>query len=468
MIVPVILSGGSGTRLWPVSRKAFPKQFHKLGNDNETLLQSTVGRLSGLFSKPLIVCNEEHRFIVAEQLRSIKLQHSSIILEPIGRNTAPAAAIAAFHILEKNQDAVMILLPSDHAIEDGDSFRDSINIAIETALAGKIVTFGIVPSRPETGYGYIRANVGKDGFGKIVSFKEKPDKETAEKFLNKGDYFWNSGMFVFKVKTFLDELLKFEPEVFEKAKEAYEKKVADSDFIRLDNQAFSNCPNISLDIAIMEQTTKGVMVPLATNWSDLGSWESIWLESNKTPQGNLIKGNVNIHNLKNSLIHSTRRFVSIIDLEDIILIDCDDALLLSKKGSSHKIKDILKNISLPRPKQLDFHKKVYRPWGYFISIDETSKYQVKLINLKAGSKISLQKHLKRSEHWIVIKGTANIVIGESEFILKENQSTYIPAGEVHRLENAQSTSLKIIEIQTGNYFGEDDIIRLDDIYGRHS
>ena len=467
MIVPVILSGGSGERLWPLSRKFYPKQYIKLVNDT-SLFQDAILRLPEEASNPLIVCNEEHRFIVAEQLRQINSSNKGIILEPIGKNTAPAIAIAAMKSLKDKEDSILLVLSADHLIDNNQKFLKSIGIAAKIAKKGKMVAIGIEPKKPEIGYGYIEVNNSNiDEYYNIVSFTEKPDHRLAQKYINSKNYYWNSGIFVFKASTYLKELKKYEPEIYNICRKSLIQGPKDLDFIRLNNEEFNKCPNMSIDYAVMEKTKNGVVVPFDGSWSDIGSWESLWSSKVKDINNNLCDGDVVINNVKESYIHSSNRLVVANDISDLVIIDTQDALLVSSKKNSQDIKNIIQNLKIDNRSELDNHRKVYRPWGYYDSIDIGEGFRVKRILVNPGSKLSLQKHKKRSEHWVIVKGIAIITCGEKVFKLKENQSTYIPKEEIHRLENQEDTPLEIIEIQTGSYLEEDDIIRLEDDYHRN-
>ena len=467
MIVPVILSGGSGTRLWPLSRKLYPKQFLALINET-SLFQDTITRLPEGVSDPIIICNEEHRFIVAEQLRQIKSKSKGIILEPIGKNTAPAIAIAAMSILNEKEDSILLVLSADHLIKDMQKFQDSLQIANRIADEGKMVTLGIQPHKPEIGYGYIEVdNSKKNKYYNIISFREKPNLVDAKKYLDSGNHYWNSGIFIFKASSYLEELEKYEPEIFNICKQSFKKATKDLDFIRLDNEEFQKCENKSIDYAVMEKTKNGMVVPFNGTWSDIGSWDALWDAKTKDINNNVSEGDVITTKVKNSYIHSTNRLVTVNDVSDLVIIDTQDALLVSSKKNSQEIKNIVQKLNDDDRNESKSHRKVYRPWGYFDSIDLGKNFQVKRILVNPGAKLSLQKHKKRAEHWVIVKGIALITCGDKVFKLKENESTYIPKGETHRLENHEKIPLEIIEIQTGNYLGEDDIIRLDDDYKRN-
>ena len=467
MITPIILSGGNGTRLWPISRKNYPKQFINLVNDT-TLFQDTINRLPNEINDPLVVCNEEHRFIVAEQLRQIDSGNKGIVLEPVGKNTAPAIAIAAMNLLTENEDPILLVLSADHLIINNNKFHKTIQLAKTIAEQGKMVTLGVKPTKAEIGYGYIEVTNKEDNeFYNIVSFTEKPNLKNATKYFESGSYYWNSGIFIFKASLYLNELKKYAPEIYSACKKSYSKVQKDLDFIRVNNEEFSKCPNVSIDYAVMEKTKTGVVVPFDGGWSDIGSWESLWDSKSKDNHNNVCEGDVILNKVNNSYVHSSNRLVSVHDVSNIIIIDTPDALLVSNKQSSQDIKSIVQKLKSDNRSESTIHRKVYRPWGYFDSIDSGPGFKVKRIFVNPLSKLSLQKHQHRSEHWVVIKGIALITCGENKFKLKENQSTYIPRGEIHRLENYGNKTLEIIEIQTGEYFGEDDIIRLEDDYKRY-
>jgi len=467
MIVPIILSGGSGTRLWPLSRKLHPKQFIDLVNDT-TLFQDTILRLPKDTANPLIICNEEHRFLAAEQLRQIDKESNGIILEPIGRNTAPAIALAALKFINNGEDPLLLVLSADHLIKNIDAFHQSIEVAEKLAENDKLVTFGIVPDKAETGYGYIKASIDNTAdYYKIQSFTEKPNEENAKKYLDSGNYLWNSGMFMFKASIYLQELEKFEPEILASCKKSCQTEYKDKDFIRLNNDEFYQCPEQSVDYAVMENTKDGVVVPLDANWSDIGSWDALWDAKNKDKNGNVSEGDVILDEVKNTYTYSSNRLVSVIGTSDLVIVDTQDALLVADKKYSQNIKNVVNQLKQDSRTEADNHRKVFRPWGYYDSIDADNGFQVKRILVNPGAKLSLQKHQHRAEHWVVVKGVAKVTCGDEIFSLNENQSTYIPKGEVHRLENTEETDLEIIEIQTGDYLGEDDIIRLEDDYQRN-
>ncbi|MDA7441022.1 mannose-1-phosphate guanylyltransferase/mannose-6-phosphate isomerase [Candidatus Pseudothioglobus singularis] len=466
-MVPVVLAGGSGTRLWPLSRRLHPKQFIELIGEN-TLFQEAVLRLPESIEDLLVICNEDHRFLAAEQLRQINRSSSSIILEPVGKNTAPAITIAAIKSIKGNENAILLVLSSDHLIKDVKKFHQAIESAKKHAENNKLVTFGIVPNKVETGYGYIEADVSQDkDYCNINEFVEKPDYKTAQKYLDSGKYFWNSGMFMFKASVFLEELEKYEPEILNICKKSYQNEYHDLDFIRLNDEEFLKCPSQSIDYAVMERTKNAVMVRLDADWRDVGSWSALSDSQPKDQNNNLIVGEAILKKVNNSYIHSTsKRLVSAIGVSDLIIVDTEDALLVTNKEHVQHIKDIVKQIRDSNRPESDQHRVVFRPWGYYDSIDNGNGFHVKRILVNSGAKLSLQKHEYRAEHWVVVKGKAQVTCGKKTFQLVENQSTYIPLGEVHRLENIGSTPLEIIEIQTGEYIGEDDITRIDDAYGR--
>jgi len=467
MITPIILSGGSGTRLWPLSRSSYPKQFINLVKEKSTF-QEAILRLPNKTDNPLIICNEEHRFIVAEQLRQIESKNQGIILEPIAKNTAPAIAIAAMKLLNDHQDPILLILSADHIIENKEKFQNAIMIAQEIAESDKLVALGIKPTRAETGYGYIEVdNVNKNQYYKINSFTEKPNQEDANDYFSSGNYYWNSGIFMFKASIYLRELKKFEPEIYNACINSTNTLLIDSDFIRMNDNEFIKCPEMSIDYAVMEKTDDAIVVPFEGSWSDIGSWEALWNIKTKDSNNNVTDGDVILDEVSDSYVYSSNKLVSIIGLSDIIVVDTQDALLVSNKKNSQNIKNIVNVLKNNKRSEVENNRKVYRPWGYFDSIDFGKGFQVKRIFVNPGAKLSLQKHQKRSEHWVVVKGIALITCGTKNFKLSASQSTYIPRGEVHRLENCEIIPLEIIEIQTGDYLGEDDIIRLEDDYQRN-
>jgi len=475
MITSVILAGGSGTRLWPLSRELYPKQLISLVNE-DTMLQNTLTRLEGVDKKsaPIIICNENHRFMVAEQIRQIGTQNPTIILEPAGRNTAPAVAVAAIHAFNSDPDAILLVMPADHHIENTEAFTSAMNYAAKIASGKVMITFGIVPEAPETGYGYIKAgksyfpddvSAKKEAF-LIDSFVEKPDIETAKIYVDSGEYYWNSGMFMFKAATYLEELSKFDPEMVKQCEIAVNNGKADLDFFRLDAEAFKACQSDSIDYAVMEKTDCGVMIPLKAGWNDLGSWQSLWQTGQKDSDMNVLHGDTLLHDVRNSYIHASERMVAAIGLDNHIIIETSDAILVSPMDRSQDIKHLVSKLKSSKRSEATIHKKVYRPWGAYESINFAERFQVKRITVKPGGVLSLQKHYHRAEHWIVVHGTALVTKDTESFLLKEDESTYLPLGVTHRLENPGRIPLELIEVQTGPYLGEDDIARFEDVYGR--
>lgn len=468
MIVPVILSGGSGTRLWPLSRELYPKQFLPLAEER-TMLQATVGRLAGLaeVAASLVVCNEHHRFLVAEQLRSTGPLPAAILLEPVGRNTAPAVAVAALQALSEGQDPILLVLAADHIILDEEAFRHGVQVALPHAQAGQMVTFGIVPTAAETGYGYIRAERGGAAeVFPVAEFVEKPDLDTARRYVASGDYFWNSGMFMFRASRYLEELEKFSPDIFVASRQSFAAAVRDLDFIRLDAAAFSACRSDSIDYAVMERTSRAVVVPLVAGWSDVGSWSALWEVGEKDAAGNVVQGDVIAIDCRNSYIKVSSRLVAAIGLDEVVVVETSDAILVAHKDKVQEIKKVVEQLRGAARSESVIHRRAFRPWGSYECIDREERFQVKRITVNPGATLSLQLHHHRAEHWIVVTGTARITCGEKEFVLSENQSTYIPLGVIHRLENPGRIPLELIEVQSGSYLGEDDIVRLEDTYGR--
>ncbi|WOH38944.1 mannose-1-phosphate guanylyltransferase/mannose-6-phosphate isomerase [Thalassotalea fonticola] len=471
MIKPVIMAGGSGTRLWPLSRTLYPKQFLKINSDH-SMIQNTVTRLAGLdVSLPVTICGEEHRFVVAEQLRAID-KLGCILLEPVGRNTAPAIALAALNELDKGKDPILLVLAADHQIGDTARFQQVVNSAVIFAEQGQLVTFGIVPSHAETGYGYIRKGVGiADGF-KVAKFVEKPDEATAQGYLASGEYLWNSGMFMFKASRYVAALEKCRPDILQSCKQALVDTQADLDFVRIDKQSFVDCPAESIDYAVMEPLCNAegsdsvVVVPLDANWSDIGSFSAIWDVSAKDSNNNVHKGDVLSHNSANNLILAENTLVTTVGIENTIVIQTKDAILVAAKDKVQEVKNIVEQLKRANRPEANLHRQVYRPWGRYDGLDEGELYQVKHIIVNPGEKLSIQMHHHRAEHWIVVSGVALVTNGDKTFLLTENQSTYIPIGTVHALENPGLNPIHLIEVQTGSYLGEDDIVRLEDRYGR--
>ena len=462
-VYPVILSGGSGTRLWPLSRKHYPKQFLKL-TSNYTMVQETALRLKG-FNKPIAVCNETHRFTLADQLNEIGQKPSAIILEPVARNTAPAIALAALQALNLDPKAILVVLAADHVIEDNDAFQQAVEQAVIEAETGSLVTFGIVVNKPETGFGYIQAQ-DKQGMSVIKQFVEKPDTKTAQTYLDSGDYFWNSGMFVFKAQAFIDELKALNIQMFNNVKNAFDKPHSDLDFVRIPKDEFEKCPDDSIDYAIMEKTQKGVILPIDVGWSDVGSFSALWEVLDKDSDNNVSLGDIKNIDSKNCLVQSESQFIATIGVEDLIVIGTKDSVLVAKKDRVQDVKDVVTYLKSTNRTEHLLHREVHRPWGHYDSIDKGKRYQVKRITVKPGLSLSKQMHHHRAEHWIVVAGTALVEINEVQTLLSESDSIYIPLGATHRLTNPGKISLELIEVQSGSYLGEDDIVRFEDVFGR--
>ena len=472
-LLPIILCGGTGTRLWPLSRRSFPKQYLSINNQkNSSFLQVTTQRIQNLENaeNPIIICNEEHRFITAEQLRQINIKPSSIILEPSSQNTAPAITAAALKAISKGNDPILLILPSDHQIRNDKIFLDSIEEAKQATLEGRIVTFGIKPSNPATGFGYIKSknsfNTNSSGPYKIESFIEKPNIELAEKFYQDKRYCWNSGIFMAKASILIKELEIFSPEIVLHCKESLRKKINDLDFERLDKNSFQKCPNISIDKAIMEKTSRGVIFPLNVEWSDIGSWKSLWENSSKDTTGNVLIGDSIGVSSENCLISSNSRLTVGLNIKDLIIVETNDAVLVTRKSESENVKELVNYLKNNNRSESEENRKVYRPWGNYVSVDNSLLWKIKKIEVNPGASLSLQLHKKRAEHWIVVEGLAKIQIDDEKFNLKANQSCYVPIGTKHRLSNPGKKPLIIIEVQSGKYLGEDDIIRFKDLYGR--
>ncbi|GAB58606.1 mannose-1-phosphate guanylyltransferase/mannose-6-phosphate isomerase [Rheinheimera nanhaiensis] len=472
-MIPVILSGGSGTRLWPLSRAKKPKQFLPLLND-KSMLQNTLLRVKGLagLGAPLIICNEDHRFMVAEQLRELAITNPAIVLEPEGRNTAPAIAVAALKAMQQGDDPLLLILAADHAIKDVPAFHQAVELAIPAANQGKLVTFGIVPTSAHTGYGYIRRAGVMDaalpaGVSGVAQFYEKPDATTARQFVDSGEYYWNSGMFLFKASRLLAELQQFAPDIVTAAEQALAKASIDMDFIRLDKAAFSASPSDSIDYALMEKSANAVMVPLDAGWSDVGSWDALWQVMAKDEQGNACRGDVLLEQCHNSYVYAEQRLVTAIGLDDVVVVETKDAVLVAHKSQLQGVKNIVAKLQSYGRTEVDLHREVFRPWGKYDSVDSGGRYQVKHITVKPGAKLSVQMHHHRAEHWVVVSGSALVRNGDKEFLVTENESTFIPVGTIHSLENPGKIPLELIEVQSGSYLGEDDIIRFEDKYGRN-
>jgi len=477
-LVPVILCGGTGTRLWPLSRATYPKQYWALaGNDDATLLQQTHQRLVGLahLARPLVICNEDHRFIVAEQMRKIGVEPAAILLEPMGRNTAPAVAVAALQASARGEDPLLLILAADHVIRDAARFRATVEAGLEAAAAGQLVTFGILPGAPETGYGYIEAQetmVTPTIAGAVPApvpiqrFVEKPDRATAEEFIASGRFTWNSGMFLFRASAILAELERLAPELMSACRSALEHDSSDLDFLRLEREAFANCPSVAIDVAVMEKTDRGAVLPLDAGWSDVGSWSALWETSDHDQQGNVLRGRVLTEDARNCYLRSEHRLVVGLGVEDLVVVETDDVVLVASRDRAQDVKAIVGLLEKAGAPESKAHRLIYRPWGSYDGITEGERWQVKKIVVNPGASLSLQKHHHRAEHWIVVKGTAVVEKDGVEELVGENQSTYIPLGTKHRLTNPGKIPVEMIEVQSGPYLGEDDIVRYEDRYGR--
>jgi mannose-1-phosphate guanylyltransferase / mannose-6-phosphate isomerase len=474
MPVPVILSGGAGTRLWPLSRELYPKQFLPLVGER-TMIQETAIRAAALpgASRPIVVCNEAHRFLVAEQVRQAGVEPRAIVLEPVGRNTAPAIAVAALAALEKQtggrgdgDEALLLVLPADHVLEDLAAFRRAVEAAIPAAQDGRFVTFGIVPDHPETGYGYIREGAGEGAVRAVAEFVEKPDAARAKSFIDAGGYYWNSGMFLLPARGYLEELGRLDPAMLAACRKAWEAAARDLDFVRLDRAAFESCRADSIDYAVMEKTSRAAVVPLAAGWSDVGSFAALQDVLARDGAGNVVRGDVVAEDAKNCLLYSTDRLVAAVGLAEHVVIETKDAVMVAPKSRVQDVKRLVERMRKDGRSEPGLHREVFRPWGSYDSVDAGPRFQVKRLTVKPGAKLSLQKHAHRAEHWVVVKGKARITRGDDVFDLSENESTYIPVGTVHRIENPGTELLQIIEVQSGGYLGEDDIVRIEDTYGR--
>jgi len=472
MIVPVILSGGSGTRLWPLSRSMYPKQFIRFFNgEGRSLLGTTLERLGAdaRFSSPIVVCNNDHRFLVREELARAKLTPQAIMLEPVARNTAAAVAAAALFAERRDTNAVILVMPSDHVVSDNAGFLEGVKRAAEIAKTGRLVLFGIEADEPHTGYGYIRkggALNGSTGGFAVDAFREKPDRAKAEGYLAEGGYFWNSGIFVLHARTYLEELQRLDPAIYEAARGALDNATQDMDFLRLENTAFAASPNISIDYAVMEKTKAAAMLPLDVGWSDVGSWSSLWEIAPHDAQGNAVEGDAVLIDTSNCLVRSERSLVATIGVDDLVIVDTPDALLVADKSRSQEVSAVVARLKQSNRKEHEQHLRNYRPWGYFETLSVGGRFQVKLLHVKPGGKLSMQMHHHRSEHWVVVRGTARVTVGDVAKLVQENESVYITATHWHRLENPGKVPLEIIEVQIGTYLGEDDIIRTDDVYNR--
>ena len=474
-MIPVILSGGIGSRLWPLSREEYPKQLQALTDPNLTMIQQAVLRAEIVAGAetPIVVCNEQHRFLVGEQLNQLAMVGSEVLLEPEGRNTAPAIAIAAWACLQRDPDAVMLVMPADHIVSDEGAFKSAVAIALEYALNGRLVTFGVVPTGPETGYGYIKAGnvsaslTGNGGGFDVHEFKEKPTLSIAQKYVDSGDYYWNGGIFLFRADQYLNQLNQFVPDVYAATKDAFVSGQKDLDFFRVQAGSFLKSPNISIDYAVMERTNDAVVVPLDAGWSDVGSWDALWEASAKDADGNVIYGDVVMQDTKNSQIYAESKLVATIGIDELVVVQTADAVLVADRKKSQDVKNIVSRLQQMERSHIAHHRKVYRPWGWYDSIDVGERFQVKRISVKPQAKLSVQLHHHRAEHWVVVKGEAEVLNGEDVIFLTENQSTYIPIGVKHALKNTSvERDLEIIEVQSGAYLGEDDIVRFEDIYGR--
>ena len=476
VVIPVVLSGGSGTRLWPLSREKYPKQLLPLVGDN-SMLQETVARLNGLsgVAEPFLVCNEEHRFAVAEQLRLLGM-HGQILLEPCGRNTAPAMTLAALWARREGKDPILVVMPADHVILEGGVFRAAVARAVELAEQGFAVTFGITPDCPETGYGYIQRGAplsSGDGAYALSRFVEKPNRETAQAYLDQGDYLWNSGIFVMKASIWLSALSMCRPDILDACTTSLQAVSQDGDFVRVDRTAFEQCPSDSIDYAVMEKLSvggnalpKALVIPLSAGWSDVGAWDALWKVLPKCEAGNAVRGDVMLESCQNTLVVSESRLVTCIGLSDVVVVETDDAVLVAQHDATQDVKMIVERLKAEKRSVAQWHRKVHRPWGWYDGVDAGERFQVKRICVKPGASLSLQMHHHRAEHWIVVTGTARVTKGEEAFLVTENQSTYIPLGVKHRLENPGIVPLEMIEVQSGSYLGEDDIVRFEDTYGR--
>jgi len=468
-LYPVILSGGSGSRLWPLSREYYPKPLLPLVSEN-TLLQETARRLDGLpnLGDAVYVCNEEHRFLVAEQIAQLGKTPATIILEPEGRNTAPALTLAALYLVKQDPDAMMVVMPADHVMTEPQHFVTAVEQGSEHAEKGALVTFGVVPKLPETGYGYIKRDTQVEGSVAytVARFVEKPDRQTAEQYLSEGDYYWNSGIFLMRADRWLDEISQYRPDILKICREAMNTGLKDCDFFRVNKQKFNDCPGDSIDYAVMEKTERAVVVPISAGWSDIGAWSALWDVCARDDDGNVIQGDVLAEDTHNAFLVAQHRCLATVGLDNIVVVETADAVLVANKDKAQDVKAIVDRLKYCGREESKVHRQVYRPWGSYEGIDAGSRFQVKRLSVKPGAQLSLQLHHHRAEHWVVVKGTARVTCGDQVFNLHENESTYIPIGEKHRLENPGNIPLEVIEIQSGSYLGEDDIVRFEDVYDR--
>ncbi|EIY4765821.1 mannose-1-phosphate guanylyltransferase/mannose-6-phosphate isomerase [Vibrio cholerae] len=465
MLLPVIMAGGSGSRLWPLSRSLYPKQFISLASD-KSMLQETITRLSGLeHQAPLLICNQDHRFIVAEQLRQQRIKHGGIVLEPVGRNTAPAIALAALHATKHGDDPLLLVLAADHVIQNQAAFTEAVKNAVMPAEQGMLVTFGIVPTAPETGYGYIKQGeaAGETAY-RVAQFVEKPNLTTAEQYLASGKYYWNSGMFLFKASRYLKELKAHRPDILHACELAMQGARGDLDFVRIEEASFTECPEDSIDYAVMEKTQDALVVPMDAGWSDVGSFSALWEVSPKDGQGNVMVGDVIAEQTHNSYIYAQNKLVSTVGVDNLVIIETKDAVLVANKNKVQDVKNVVNQLKAQQRRECEQHREVYRPWGSHDEIAEGERYHVKHLRVKPGEQTALQMHHHRAEHWVVVQGTAKVTNGDKSYLVSENQSTYIPVGSAHRIENPGKVDLHLIEVRSGSYLQEDDIVRLEE-YG---
>ncbi|HHQ6574845.1 TPA: mannose-1-phosphate guanylyltransferase/mannose-6-phosphate isomerase [Serratia fonticola] len=468
MLLPVIMAGGTGSRLWPMSRELHPKQFLRL-HSIHSMLQETLKRLDGVgISEPVVICNEDHRFMVAEQLRQIDMLSHNIILEPVGRNTAPAIALAALNAIAQGNDPIMLVLAADHIINDVEAFHRAIDLALPHAAAKSLVTFGIVPTGPETGYGYIQRGECKNGSvaAPVQRFVEKPDSETAQSYIETGEYYWNSGMFMFRAKRYLEELEKFRPDILAACRDALANTECDKNFINVDRDAFSACPDDSVDYAVMEKTHDAVVIPLDAGWSDVGSWSALWEVSKKDSAGNALTGDTFLYDSRDCYINTDEKLVAAVGVENLVIVNTKDAVLVVDRSKVQDVKKIVEHLKKNKRSEYRRHREVYRPWGRCDILVAEKRFNVNRITVNPGEAFSLQMHHHRAEHWVVLSGTARVTTGDKTFLITENQSTFIPVAVIHRLENPGNIPLELIEIQSGSYLGDDDVIRIKDHYGR--